>query len=456
MFMIGLMLTSCDKYLDIQPKGEIIPETAADYEAMLNEPQLLKASASYPIYMTDDVFLPDQSENDYTQGMNTVDESTKRLYTFQKEIFGDSEDDVLWVQSYHRIYYYNVIINNIMDATEATEEKKLSIKAEALMGRAFEYLNLVNAYAKHYNAATAATDPGVPLVMDENIGQDGLSRASVQEVYNRIMADMKEAEPHLPAKATPNAFRASKPMGLGMLARMYLYMGDYQNALAYADKSLEASDVLLDMTKYSVVNPYAAIGRTNVPDLSNNPENIYIRLAPYTFGVSGQVYGSDDLLKMYSENDMRAKLFFTNIFFGLPLNYQMWMQWLQVNLAMSNAEMYLIAAECEARVGSTARAMTLLNKLRDNRIENNTALTAANAEKALKLVLDERRREFPMQGLVRLIDLKRLNLDARFAKTVTHTVNGTDYSLQPNDPKYVLPIPARVLRFNPGMAQNER
>lgn len=58
MFVIGLMLTSCDQYLDIQPKGEIIPETAADYEAMLNEPQLLKASASYPIYMTDDVFLP--------------------------------------------------------------------------------------------------------------------------------------------------------------------------------------------------------------------------------------------------------------------------------------------------------------------------------------------------------------------------------------------------------------
>lgn len=455
-FIACTFLASCNDYLDIQPKGEIIPETAADYEAMLNEPQLLKASASYPIYMTDDVFLPDQAETDYTPGMNSVTSSIYNLYTFQKEIFGDSEDDELWVQSYNRIYYYNVIINNVMDATEATEEKKRSLKAEALMGRGFEYLNLVNAYAKHYNAATASTDLAVPLVLDENIGQGSLTRATVQQVYDRIMADLKEAEPYLPAKASPNEFRASQAMGLGMLARMYLYMGDYQNALDYANKSLAVSDTLLDLTQYEVVRPYAAIGRTNVPDLTNNTENIYIRLAPYTYGVSGQVYGSDELLSLYSESDMRNKLFFTNVFFGIPLNYKIWMQWLSTNLAMSTPEMYLIAAECEARVGSKDNAMSLLNKLRDNRIENNVALIATTADEALNMVLDERRREFPMLGLTRLIDLKRLNMESRFAKTVTHTVNGTAYSLQPNDPKYILPIPTKVLRFNVGMPQNER
>lgn len=455
-FIACTLLASCNDYLNIQPKGEIIPETAADYEAMLNEPQLLKASESYPVYMTDDVFLPDRAENDYIPGMNTVSASVNRLYTFQKEIFGDSEEDDLWVQSYNRIYYYNVIINNVMDATEGTEEKKRSLKAEALVGRGFEYLNLVNAYARHYNPATASTDLAVPLVLNENIGQGSLSRATVQQVYDRIMADLKEAEPNLPTKASPNAFRASKSMGLGMLARMYLYMGDYQNALDYANKSLAVSDTLLNLTQYKVVNPYAAIGRTNVPDLTNNPENIYIRLAPYTYGLSSKVYGSDELLGLYSENDMRSKLFFTNIFYGIPLNHKIWMQWLSTNLAMSTPEMYLIAAECEARIGSKDNAITLLNKLRDNRIENNVALIATSADEALNMVLEERRREFPMLGLTRLIDLKRLNMESRFAKTVTHTVNGTVYSLQPNDPKYILPIPAKVLRFNIGMPQNER
>jgi tetratricopeptide (TPR) repeat protein len=457
LFAALTLLASCDDYLDIQPKGELIPKTAADYESMLNYSQLLKASASYPIYMTDDAYIPDVAENDYAVGLNTIDSPTKNLYTFQDNIFGDSEDDELWFDSYNRIYYYNVIIQNIMGSTEATETKKRAIKAEALASRAFEYLNLVNAYGRHYDASTASTDPGVPLVLTEDITQKNLTRASVQAVYDQVMADLQEAEPDLPAKATPNAYRASKAMGLGMLARTYLYMGNYKAALDNANKSLEANSSLLDLKQYSVVNAYAAIGRTNVPSGADNVENIYIRMAPYVYGVSGKVYGSDDLLALYSDHDKRLQLYFTDMLYGvLPLSKKMWTPYLYSNLAMSTAEMYLIAAECEARIGSPDRAMLLLNTLRDNRIDNNTHLTAANGDEALKLVLDERRREFAMQGLVRLIDLKRLNKDPRFAKTVTHVVEGTPLTLQPNDNKYVLPIPQRVLRFNPGMPQNER
>ena len=65
-----------------------------------------------------------------------------------------------------RIYYYNVVIDDIMGATQDTEEHKKQLRAEALVGRAFEYLTLVNAYANHYDPSTAATDPGVPLMLD--------------------------------------------------------------------------------------------------------------------------------------------------------------------------------------------------------------------------------------------------------------------------------------------------
>lgn len=457
LFAALTLLVSCDDYLDIQPKGELIPKTAADYETMLNYPQLLKASESYPIYMTDDAFIPDVAENDYAVGMNTVSSPTKNLYTFQDNIFGDSEHDGLWFESYNRIYYYNVIIQNIMGSTEATEAKKRAIKAEALVGRAFEYLNLVNAYGRHYDAATAATDPGVPLVLTEDITPKNLTRASVQAVYDQVLADLKEAEADLPARATPNAYRASKAMGTGMLARTYLYMGNYKAALEYANKSMEANSTLLDLTQYSVVNKNAAIGRIDVPSGADNVENIYIRMAPYVFGVSAEVYGSDDLIALYSSNDKRMELYFTDMLYGvLPLKNKIWTPYLRTNLAMTTGEMYLIAAECEARIGSSERAMTLLNTLRDNRIANNVHLAAANADDALKQVLDERRREFTMLGLIRLIDLKRLNKEQRFAKTVTHVVKGTAYTLQPNDKKYVLPIPLRVLRFNPNMTPNER
>ena len=45
---------------------------------------------------------------------------------------------------------------------------------------------------------------------------------------------------------------------------------------------------------------------------------------------------------------------------------------------MSSPEIYLIAAECEAREGSIERAIALINKLRDNRIKNNTDIVATD------------------------------------------------------------------------------
>lgn len=66
-----------------------------------------------------------------------------------------------------------------------------------MVGRAFEYLTLVNAYANHYDPSTAATDPGVPLMLDK-ISINNLQRATVQEVYDQIKADLDEAAPNLP------------------------------------------------------------------------------------------------------------------------------------------------------------------------------------------------------------------------------------------------------------------
>ncbi|MFR4044050.1 MAG: RagB/SusD family nutrient uptake outer membrane protein [Odoribacter splanchnicus] len=57
-----------------------------------------------------------------------------------------------------------------------------------------------------------------------------------------------------------------------------------------------------------------------------------------------------------------------------------------------------------------------MNKLRDNRIKNNVALTATDKDEALRIVLDERRQEFAFTGFHRLIDLKRLNYEDKFKK----------------------------------------
>ena len=451
------MLTGCNDYLDIKPKGEKIPTTVSDYETLLNYESVQKVSDTYPAYLTDDVFLPDVAEGTATPGLNSVDQSIRNLYLFKKEVFGDAQDDGFWFASYNRIYYYNTVIDNIMNADGSDEQQKLSIQAEALISRALEYLYLVNGYAKHYNVRTAESDPGVPLILDEDISKKNLVRASVKDVYAQIQSDLQTALPNLPMQAKGNAFRASKAAGYGVLAKMYLYMGNYAEALKAANEVLEINNSLLDLKKYAVVKPQSSIGRTNVPQDIDNPENIYIKFAPYVYGLSSKVFGSDELISLFSEDDMRLQVYFTKNFRNIPTDKYVWAPYLRANLAVSSPEIYLIAAECEAREGSIERAIALINKLRDNRIKNNTDIVATDRNDALQKVLEERRRELAMSGMVRYIDLKRLNQESQFAKTVTHVTGEGTFSLEPNSPLYVLPIPAKVMRFNKNsMQQNER
>lgn len=454
---VVVMLTGCNDFLDIKPKGEKIPKTVTDYETLLNYESVQKVSDTYPTYLTDDVYLPDVAQGTATPGLNSVEQSILNLYLFKKDVFGEAQDDGFWFASYNRIYYYNTVIDNIMNAEGPSEQQKHSIRAEALISRALEYLYLVNGYAKHYDVRTAETDPGVPLILDEDISKKDLVRASVKDVYAQIQSDLQAALPNLPVQPKGNAFRASKAAGYGILAKMYLYMGNYTEALKAANEVLAINNSLLDLKKYAVVKVQSSIGRTNVPQDIDNPENIYIKFAPYVYGLSSKVFGSDELISLFSEDDMRLQIYFTKNFRNIPTDKYVWAPYLRANLAVSSPEIYLIAAECEAREGSVERAMALINKLRDNRIKNNTDVVATDRNDALQKVLEERRRELTMSGMVRYIDLKRLNQESQFAKTVTHVTGEGTFSLEPNSPLYVLPIPAKVMRFNKNsMKQNER
>lgn len=454
-YTIGLFwimgIAACDDFLDIKPKGILIPEYVEDYEKLLNHAQLLKLAESWPVYMTDDIYLTDEGIMSYEE----LDVAARNAYTFQSEIYGEGEADQLWELSYKRIFYYNVIIDEVMEAKDATEQKKKALRAEALLGRSLEYLTLINAYGKAYDKNTAASDPGVPLMLDQDVNQQNLHRASVAKVYGQILEDLKTALPDLPDQPVKTAWRGSEAAGYGVLARMYLYMGEYKLALYHADKALELKNELLDMTQCRVVDSSAYIGRIDVPYAANNPENIYMRVAPLTYGLSGYVYASDELISKFDSQDMRYQLYYTKLYGDVLYDYFVWGPDIYWNMAVSVPELQLIAAECEARVGTKEKAEILLEEFLKKRIKGFTNLPDNNVN-ILQRVLDERRKEFALVGCMRFFDLKRLNKEEAFAKTIRHVVKGIVYTLEPNSPKYNLPIPPKVLAFNPGMFPNVR
>src|SRR5690606_21974058 len=112
------------------------------------------------------------------------------------------------------------------------------------------------------------------------------------------------------------------------------------------------------------------------------------------------------------------------------------------------------------RAGRTPEAMEHLNHLLSNRwaADHFAPLQVSGSEECLRLILEERRKELLSRG-VRWSDLRRLNKDPRFAKTLVRVIdngsNPTTYTLPPNDPRYVFLIPQEVIRIT-GMQQNLR
>ena len=60
LLLVGISV-SCDRFLDIKPKGIQIPEYYDDYLRLLNHKDMMYADAGFVSYITDDILLGDNS-----------------------------------------------------------------------------------------------------------------------------------------------------------------------------------------------------------------------------------------------------------------------------------------------------------------------------------------------------------------------------------------------------------
>jgi starch-binding outer membrane protein, SusD/RagB family len=464
------IIQGCGDYLDNPPKGMTIPSKYEDYEKLLNHGSFISASNGALEYLTDNVHLINEDQTASSYIYINKSNNLKNMYSFapgQIEVSGSS--DYTWNGAYDRLFTLNTIINNVMSSTGGTEQKKLQVKAEALFARAFEYFNLVNTYGVQYDKGTAATDYGVPYIKAGDINLT-YTRQTVAEVYENIFADLKEAQSGL-AELVAYTTHPNQAAAYSFYARIYLTMGEYEKALENANLALKSNDKLLNLNDYMMQDGTTwdrvvlkSDKTQRLPDI-DHPEANYTKFLSY--GLQGNVMINKEFRDLFKKDvpagakDLRKEYFYAEDVVKLGANPDYFpgecafVLYTNQNAGFTSTENYLIAAECEARIGSKDRAMQLINKLRDHRFENNVALTASSNEDALVKVLDERRRELAMKGF-RLFDLKRLNKDPKFAKTVVHTADGETWTLAPNDPKYILPISQEILDFNPDMPQYDR
>jgi hypothetical protein len=448
LFAVLVSATGCRKYVEIEQIGKRTLTYTKDYRALLDNNSQLESGFSLPIYSGDDTRVLDVSKQN---GMLDIQANA---YTWQAKYWSEAQSDGDWERLYKMIYTANEAIAGVLESEGGTDADKKQLYAEALVHRAYAYWCLVNIYGRQYDAATAATDLGVPLLLTPDLFAS-LNRASVADVYSQVISDLKEALDPLPALPDYNT-RPSKSAVYALLARTCLMTRDFTNARSYAEQALALKSGLLDLRTFATSN-------TGFPFRINDPEVILSKInIPATTYTGIQL--DTGLLTLLGTSDLRYKLFvragagFNPAFTGY--GYSRYFLSRETNVIAQGPgvpEMLLIKAECAARSDDAGTAIGILNTIREKRFTaaDYKALPVETPEKALESVVNERRLEFFGTGL-RWFDQKRLNKDAKFARTVTRSFKGVNYTLEPNSNRYMFPIGDKYIILNPELQQNER
>lgn len=373
-----------------------------------------------------------------------------RWITHRNEVAGVTHER--WRMPYALINNANIIILYIDDVDAPTGVKN-KIKAQALAARAFGYYHVVNMYATAYTKDPNA--PGIPIYTVP--GQEGHPRSSVAEVYAQIKEDLAEAIALFDGdNSRPHRSHINLATAHGFYARVGLAMGDWTTARDHANMAIQTHganqlfpigaypaefEELYDDDGNKIGYSFTAMqGFMNAAVSSEwmwgsiiNEEHATIyasfmshmdpRFMTYA-SLGGQKKISPYLYDLIEPTDVRRNLWvppgksFTGNYAGfgadIPEYTQMKMlvqelgSWQADYIYMRLAEMFLIKAEAQARLGDAAGAAQTLYDLISNR---DSAYTLSNntGNALIEEIMLHRRIELWAEGH-RWTDLKRLGL----------------------------------------------
>lgn len=443
--MIILILSAfgCDGFLDEKPsKDLVIPTTIQDLVGMLdNQNQQMNNSTSLTLSGTDDLWTTSTG----LQSFNSV--PAVNSYLWEKEIY-DVATGADWIVSYRQMFYANVVLEELKNLDkESGQEELASVKGTALFMRGKALHDLLQMYAPVYTENKADSELGVVIRTSAKI-TDKQGRATLGQCYAQVLRDLNDALEFLPEK-TIFPSRPNLAAGYAMLSRVYLTMSRYPEAGQHASRSIELQGDLVNYNELDAEELY--------PFGMFNKEVIYFSvMTSQNYHFSSQTYVDSLLVDSYDSADLRRDVFFRQVtsegwnFRGSYTGGDELFSGLGVD------EMYLTLAETEVRAGRVNSGMEYLNHLLEHRYREGAfiPIEITDGQDALETVLGERRKELVFRG-TRWSDLRRLNLEPAFQKELVRLVDGKEYRLKPNSPRYVYPIPQEEIDLN-DLTQNVR
>ncbi len=416
--------------------------------------------------------------NEY-QGDNITLSGTTTDPLFLTYTYRHTSDQGNALQIYRKAYAAIIGCNKVIAAIQEGQSKETDqILGENLFLRAMIHFDLVRLFGRPY-PQNPESNPGVIIKTDLK-PDDNASRATVKEVYDFVVVDLKKAATLMTIKKTSSY--ASAEVAHALLSRVYLYQN--QNDLA-----IQEADVVINSGRYTLATP------TQVPDyytLENqqNPETIFaithtlkddrtwsaIGSMYYTSpgGVGwGEVYASQayqDLVNQFPNDKRRSflvrKLTSTGAqekrngidkVYITKFSNQGGIPTLSSPVVLRLSEMYLNRAEAYAKKGQNEQAIADVNKIRTRAGLTGNELFTTGSLKGLATVLDvvlqERRLELAFEGH-RAFDLYRNNRSLVRNYPGYHNTQTGQQTVPPTDKQVVHLIPESEIVLNPNLKQN--
>lgn len=442
--LIGLslwILSSCEDYLSVVPKGEKIPVTLNDFALMLkDEYSAQRVDALQALILLNDRHVSSSSLNYYPlyKAHYNWDEDADRIEL-------NKSDEQAYYVGYGAIAVFNLIIQSAPEATEATEKERRQVIAQAKVLRAITYFNLINYYSDSYEASTADQKGGVPLITSANVNAP-YTQPSVQEVYDFILRDMEEAYADLP-ESSETILHPNRSAADAFYARIYLQMGNYADALTHANRALDGKDDLFDWTAFYETHQSVIEEPENYNTLLPSPMGFqYVESYQFRHGSSSYQSSESSIpverWQLFEEGDARAAARWKLYSVGPESYYRSSLTGFYNYGGITTVEVYLIKAECLARSGDYDDAMELVNRVRQTRIlpAIYQPLTASSVDEAMQAIISLKGNELILTQ-VPFMDARRWNAEGKYLITRSKELENKTLTLSPTSHLWTMPFP---------------
>lgn len=426
-----ILCSACDEFLDAKPNKDIVtPNNLEFIEDILNFSTRVNIDLTLGYVASDDYITTDQALNNYAPWQQAV-------YLWQEDPFQINDVVFDWNSPYQQIFIANVAESELEKLTGVDENKRKHLLGTTAFYRAYGHYNLSQLFLPHYSI-NGEFDNSISIPYRESpVITQPSEQVNAREMYQKISENLDIALANLgntsPYKINPNLAAAH-----ALAARVHFTAEDYEKAYEHAKTVLNFSAYqLLDFNQLSVssANPIAQF---------NSEVIFHSEFLAQSVLYSQLVLVNPELFGLYENGDLRKSIYYitrpngntnfrasysgrVNLFGGLTLD-----------------EVYLTLAESAQRIGRTTEALEALNFYLSKRLSRNSFTPIQSAEGLLEKIILERRKGLAFRAN-RWSDLRRLNRDPRFQKTLFRTYQGEQISLAPNSSIYTLPIPPMEL-----------